>query len=49
MLQDVPPTLDPSQAYGSGSGQFVENVYEQLLGYKGADIKALVPLVATEY
>ncbi len=49
ILQDVPGTLDPSQAYDTGSGQFTENVYEQLLGYKGADLKVLVPLLATEY
>lgn len=49
ILQDVPGTLDPSQAYDTGSGQFTENVYEQLLGYKGADLKTLVPLIATDY
>ena len=49
ILQDVPATLDPSQAYDTGSSQPIENVYEQLLGYKGADIKTLVPLVASEY
>ena len=49
ILQDVPATLDPSQAYDTGSSQLVENVYEQLLGYKGADIKTLVPLLATDY
>ena len=49
IIPDVPATLDPSQAYDTGSGQLVENVYDQLLGYKGADIKTLVPLLATEY
>lgn len=49
ILQDIPATLDPSQAYDTGSAQPIENVYEQLLGYKGADIKALVPLVASDY
>lgn len=49
IIQDVPATLDPSQAYDTGSGQLVENVYDQLLGYKGADIKTLVSLLATEY
>ena len=34
ILQDVPATLDPSQAYDTGSSQLVENVYEQLLGYR---------------
>jgi peptide/nickel transport system substrate-binding protein len=49
ILPDVAATLDPSQAYDTGSGQLVENLYDQLLGYKGADIKTLVPLLATEY
>lgn len=44
-----PGTLDPSQSYDAASGQFIENVYETLLGYKGGDIKTLVPVLATDY
>jgi peptide/nickel transport system substrate-binding protein len=44
-----PVTLDPSQAYDGPSGQFLENVYETLLTYRGSDMKTLEPLLATAY
>ena len=28
IIPDVPATLDPRQAYDTGSGQLVENVYD---------------------
>jgi peptide/nickel transport system substrate-binding protein len=43
-----PVTLDPSQAYDVPSGQFLENVYETLLTYRG-HMKTLEPLLATAY
>ncbi|WP_027482388.1 ABC transporter substrate-binding protein [Deinococcus pimensis] len=43
------PTLDPAQSYDTGSGAFVENIYETLLQYKGNSLKELTPLLATDY
>ncbi|WP_019011301.1 ABC transporter substrate-binding protein [Deinococcus aquatilis] len=43
------PTLDPVMTYDTGSGQYVENIYETLLQYKGSSVRELVPMLATEY
>ncbi|MBB6015408.1 ABC transporter substrate-binding protein [Deinococcus radiopugnans] len=41
------PTLDPVMTYDTGSGQYVENIYETLYQYKGSSVKDLQPLLAT--
>ena len=42
-------TLDPVQAYDTGSGQIIENVYETLYGYEGDSVTEYTPLLATDY
>ena len=41
--------LDPAYAYDSGSGVYLENVYEALVTYRGGDLKNLQPLLATSW
>ncbi len=43
------PTLDPVMTYDTGSGQYVENIYETLLQYKGSSVRDLQPMLATGY
>ncbi len=43
------PTLDPVMSYDTGSGQFVENIYETLVTYKGNSVRDLQPVLATAW
>ncbi|WP_027482885.1 ABC transporter substrate-binding protein [Deinococcus pimensis] len=43
------PTLDPVMTYDTGSGQYVENIYETLVAYKGNSVRELEPLLATKW
>jgi len=43
------PTLDPAQAYDSASYEFIENIYETLVTYKGKSASDLAPLLATSW
>ncbi len=43
------PTLDPARGYDTASGQFIENIYETLLGYKGKSTTELEPRLATKW
>lgn len=41
------PTLDPVMTSDTGSGQYVENIYETLYQDKGSSVRDLHPLLAT--
>ena len=43
------PTMDPGQAYDTGSSEPIENMYESLIGYKGKSITQYEPLLATDW
>ncbi|WP_027481841.1 ABC transporter substrate-binding protein [Deinococcus pimensis] len=43
------PTLDPVMTYDTGSGQYVENIYETLVSYKGNSVRDLEPTLATKW
>ncbi len=42
-------SLDPARAYDTASGEILENVYETLFTYDGANIDKFVPALATSY
>ncbi len=41
-------TLDPHFSYDTGSAEIIDNVYENLLGYKGESVTEFTPLLSTE-
>jgi len=43
------PTLDPGQAYDTQSYEFLQNIYETLVTYKGKSVSELEPLLATSW
>ena len=44
-----PKTLDPADAYDTASCEVVQNVYDRLVTYKGADSKKVYPSLATSW
>jgi peptide/nickel transport system substrate-binding protein len=42
-------TLDPALAYDTASGELIQNIYETLVFYDGANASEVVPQLATSY
>lgn len=43
------PTIDPGTAYDPVAGSIVENLYETLVGYQGANLREVKPVLATKW
>ena len=43
-----PNTLDPHYAYDTASGEVINNMYDNLIKYDGADLQKFLPMLATE-
>lgn len=43
------PTIDPGTAYDPAAGSIVENLYETLVGYDGANLHEIRPVLATKW
>lgn len=43
-----PETLDPALAYETAGGEIIQNIFDTLIGYNGADPNTFVPALATE-
>lgn len=48
MSADI-PTIDPGTAYDPVAGSIVENLYETLVGYQGANLREVKPVLATKW
>lgn len=43
------PTMDPGVTYDTASSELVDNMYDTLIGYKGASLTSLEPRLATKW